>query len=95
MKTSNLNTHIEAFINNILNSQNDNTMPSLNQVQEFVRAARTLPMYADESWQPEAEDFSHLADQLLLAVKDNQFEDAVQIMDSIREAWTFINENNP
>lgn len=93
MKTATLNTRIEAFIQDILNSQNDNQMPSLNEVQEFVRAARALPMKADESWLAEAEDFSHLADQLLLAVKNSQFEEAVQLMDSIKEAWTFIAEN--
>lgn len=93
MKTATLNTRIEALIQDILNSQNDNQMPSLNQVQDFVRAARTLPMHADETQMAEAEDFSHLADQLLLAVKNSQFEEAVQLMDSIREAWTLIAEN--
>ena len=93
MKTATLNTRIDAFIQDILNLQNDNQMPSLDEVQEFVRAARALPMQADESWLAEAEDFSHLADQLLLAVKNSQLEEAVQLMDSIREAWTFIAEN--
>ncbi len=93
MKTDTLTARIESLIQDILSSQNNNQMPSLNLVQDFVRAARTLPMQAEESRLAEAEDFSHLADQLLLAVKNNQFEEAVQLMESIREAWTFIAEN--
>ncbi|WP_291319660.1 GAK system XXXCH domain-containing protein [Desulfonatronospira sp.] len=93
MKTITLNTRIDSLIQDILQYQNENQMPSFEEVQEFVRAARTLPMHADESWLAEAEDFSHLADQLLLAVKNSQFEEAVQLMDSIREAWTFIAGN--
>ncbi len=93
MKTATLKTRIETLIQDILDSQNNNQMPSLNLVQDFVRAARTLPMQADETRLAEAEDFSHLADQLLLAVKNSQFEEAVQLMDSIREAWTLLAEN--
>ena len=93
MKTADLNTRIESMVQDILNQQNNNQMPGLSQVQDFVRIARQLPMYADELWLAEAEDFSHLADQLLLAVKNNQFEETVQLMDSIKEAWTLISES--
>lgn len=87
------NNQLEELLNEIINCQENNQMPDKSKVQNFSRLARSLPMYAEESWLAEAEDFAHLADQLLLAVKNDQFEEAVQIMDSIKEAKAFFPEH--
>ncbi len=94
MKLANYNALINEILAQILAAQNNNQLPSLEQVQHFTRLARNMPMHADEFWLAEAEDFAHLADQLLLAVKDKRFEEAVQLVDSIKEAWSFFPENN-
>lgn len=95
MMTEPLNTQIRDMLDSIRQAQNDNQLPDIQEVQQFARIARTMPMHAEDNWLAEAEDFAHLADQLLQAVKNGDHQDAVLLMDSIKEAWIFISEIAP
>ncbi|KHK03028.1 GAK system XXXCH domain-containing protein [Desulfovibrio sp. TomC] len=67
----------------------DAALPDEALVNRLARLARKLHQMADEAWMDEAEDFSHLAGQLLNAVKKNDVEGCVMIMESLRDAQTF------
>ena len=46
-------------------------------------------MQAEEPWVGEAEDFAHLANQLLQTVKKGKREDAIRLVDSLQDALDF------
>ncbi len=90
MKAANSYVSLEEMLADIYSAQVNNQMPDMKLVQNFNHLAGRLPLHADDSWAAEAEDFAHLAVQLLQEVKKNKFEDAVQLTDSLRVAWSFF-----
>ena len=58
-------------------------------MNRLARLAQRLHQQADEDWMDEAEDFSHLAGQLLGACKKGDVEGAVMLVESLDEAQTF------
>ena len=67
----------------------DANLPDEATVNRFVRLARSLHQLADEAWVDEAEDFSHLAGQLLNAVKKGDVEGSVMLVESLGDAQSF------
>lgn len=87
-----LKKDLEKVYGDITSNVENNTMPELETMQEFTRLSRMMPMVADDEWAGEAEDFSHLATQLLQAAKKNDFKTVVQLMDSLNDAQQFCHK---
>ena len=64
-------------------------LPLLDHATEFARLARLMRPSVDEPWADEWEDFQHLANQLLHAVKKNEIHDAVMIVESLSDAQSY------
>ena len=64
-------------------------MPLDSDLQRFVRLSRQLLGVAEDEWLGECEDFVHLSEQLLLAVKNNQIQDTVLILESLDDAVSY------
>jgi len=64
-------------------------LPTLEAVNQFSRLSQRMHQMANEAWMGEAEDFSHLASQLLSACKKNDVETAVMIVESLEDAKAF------
>ena len=73
----------------ILESIQDGQIPEEALVVQFARLATQLHLQADEAWAGEAEDFAHLANQLLLVVKKRKREDAIRLVDSLQDAQDY------
>jgi len=58
-------------------------------ITQFARLSTQLHVQADEDWAGEAEDFAHLANQLLIAVKKGKSEDAIRLVDSLQDAQDY------
>lgn len=78
----------EAFTN-ILDATQDGRIPDEKLVNQFSRLSTQLHMQAEEEWAGEAEDFAHLANQLLQTVKKGQREDAIRLVDSLQDAQDY------
>jgi len=64
-------------------------LPSLETVNLFARLSQRFLQMAEGGWIGEAEDFSHLASQLLSACKKGDVEGSVMIVESLEEAKVY------
>ena len=87
-----LKLELEKVYSDITQQINANNMPEMPAMQEFTRLARMMPMLADDEWIGEAEDFAHLATQILQAAKKNDFKTVVQLADSLDDAQRFCHK---
>ncbi len=87
-----LKTELEKVYSDITGSIEINALPELETLQEFTRLARMMPMLADEDWIGEAEDYAHLANQILMAARQNDFKTVVQLADSLDDAQRLLPE---
>ncbi len=85
-----LKTHLEKVYAEIAKSIDVNTLPELETLQEFTRMARMMPMFADDEWIGEAEDFAHLAMQIFQAAKNNDFKTVVRLAHSLDDAQRLL-----
>ncbi|WP_045210913.1 GAK system XXXCH domain-containing protein [Desulfonatronovibrio magnus] len=92
MDFKNVKKELEKVYEDISHQIDNNKMPELKPLQEFTRLARLMPMLADDEWIGEAEDFSHLATQLLQAARHEDFGTVVQLMDSLNDAMQFCHK---
>ena len=80
---------LEAVFAKIQSQVEDATLPDEESVNRLARLARKVQQLADEDWMDEAEDFSHLAGQLLNAVKKGDVEGCVMLVESLDDAQSF------
>ena len=80
---------LEAVFAKIQSQVEDATLPDEESVNRLARLARKMHQLADEDWMDEAEDFSHLACQLLNAVKKGDVEGCVMLVESLDDAQSF------
>ena len=73
----------------ILDAAQDGQIPDEKLVNQFARLSTQLHVQADDSWAGEAEDFAHLANQLLQTVKKGKVEDAIRLIDSLQDAQDY------
>uniref|UniRef100_A0A7C4EJE0 GAK system XXXCH domain-containing protein n=1 Tax=Fundidesulfovibrio putealis TaxID=270496 RepID=A0A7C4EJE0_9BACT len=84
-----LKSSMESTFQKILDSAHDGQIPDEALVNQFVRLSTQLHMQADEDWVGEAEDFAHLANQLLQSVKKGKREDSIRLVDSLQDAQDY------
>lgn len=84
---------LEAVFSKIQSQVEEATLPDEETVNRFVRLARKMHQLADEDWMDEAEDFSHLAGQLLNAVKKGDVEGCVMLVESLDDARSFCHRS--
>ena len=84
-----LKASLDEVFQTILETIQDGRVPEEAVIVQFVRLATQLHMQAGEDWAGEAEDFAHLANQLLLAVKKGKREDAIRLVDSLQDAQDY------
>lgn len=80
---------LETVFTHIQNQVAEANLPDEEMANRLVRLARKMHQLADEDWMDEAEDFSHLAGQLLNAVKKGDVEVCVMLVESLADAQSF------
>lgn len=80
---------LEEAFTRIVNQVDEANLPDEATANRFSRLASRLHQIADEAWMDEAEDFSHLAGQLLNAVKKGDVESCVMLVESLQDAQSF------
>jgi XXXCH domain-containing protein len=84
---------LEAAFAQIQSQVVDASLPDEATVNQFARLARKLHQIADDAWMDEAEDFSHLAGQLLNAVKKHDVEGCVMLVEALEDAQSFCHRS--
>jgi len=80
---------LEAVFAKIQGQVEEVALPDEESVHRLVRLARKMHQLAEDTWADEAEDFSHLAGQLLNAVKKGDLEGCVMLVESLDDAQSF------
>ncbi|GAB6037833.1 hypothetical protein JCM15519_23920 [Fundidesulfovibrio butyratiphilus] len=84
-----LKKNLEDSFQKILDLTHDGQMPDEKLASHFSRLCTQLHMQAKESWVGEAEDFAHLANQLLQTVKKKKLEDSIRLVNSLQDAQDY------
>lgn len=89
MEFAALKAGLEAAFSQIHTRATHGELPEIDTVGSFVRLCRQLHTQAPDQWADEAEDFAHMAEKLLQAVKNNAVEESVLCVESLSEAQTY------
>lgn len=68
-------------------------IPDLESAKHFQRLCQRLHNSAPGEWIDEAEDFAHLANELFLAIRHNREQDAILIIDSLGDAYSYLSSH--
>ena len=80
---------LDTIFAKIKNNTSEGILPDLEDVNVFARLSQRMHQLADEDVMQEAEDFSHLAGQLLASVKKGDVEDSVMLVESLEDALSY------
>ncbi|MBF0480534.1 MAG: GAK system XXXCH domain-containing protein [Desulfovibrionaceae bacterium] len=84
---------LEKVFQSIKATTDEGSLPSLEDATQFAKLAQMLLLQAKEQWAGEAEDFAHLAAQLLSTVKKGHAEDAVLLVESLDDAKDYCHRS--
>lgn len=87
MKT--LKNDLDTVFEAILEKTKIGELPSERETEHFERLSRKFLSLAEDIWIDECEDFVHLTNQLLKAVKKGQAHDAIQLVEALNDARTY------
>nr|WP_246288076.1 GAK system XXXCH domain-containing protein [Desulfolutivibrio sulfoxidireducens] len=73
----------------ITSRTDEGLLPDEDAVNSLARLSQRMHQIADDAWIGEAEDFSHLANQLLNAVKKGDLESSVMLVESLQDAQAY------
>ncbi len=68
-------------------------LPSIEEVKNFSKLASRMVNYAEEKWQFEAEDFAHLANQLISAVKTQDLQEVYTLINTLEDSKNYCHRS--
>jgi XXXCH domain-containing protein len=89
MDLSSLKKELQETFDAILEKSSQGELPDIDQVNNFIRLSRHMVGMADDDWAVEADDFAHLAEELLLLVRQKDVQGSTMLADSLQEAQTY------
>lgn len=89
MDFATLKKEMESVFGQITAQTDDGLLPDEGAVNTFARLCQRMHHIALDEWIGEAEDFSHLATQLLNAVKKRDTENSIMLVESLQDAQAY------
>jgi XXXCH domain-containing protein len=89
MQFKQLKQELETLFAKIKEASRDGDYPDLEDVKQFVRLCSQMQAQAPEEWAFEADDFTHLANELLQEVKQKQVQDIFPLIQSLDDAQNY------
>lgn len=89
MEFSSLKQNMSEAFARIQGKTQSGEFPDLADAELLVRLTRLMEVQAPDEWVDEAADLTHMATQLLQAVKAGQLEESVMIAESIDDAQQY------
>jgi XXXCH domain-containing protein len=78
-----------AVFDQITARTDEGLLPDETAVSTFARLCGRMHQVAQDAWIGEAEDFSHLSNQLLNAVKKRDIENSIMLVESLQDAQAY------
>ncbi len=89
MLFSKLKQELAQVFERISQAATEGRTPKMEDVQYFVKLCSKMQNQAPEVWAFEADDFEHLAKELLQCIKQHKTQDAIFLVHSLQEAQTY------
>ncbi len=89
MDFASLKQQLDQYFTKIKNASMEGDQPELADVKQFVRLCSQMQNFAVEDWAFEADDFTHLANELLQTVKNENIQDMFHLIHSLEDARNF------
>ena len=89
MNFASLKQELDQLFTKIKSAAGEGDQPELSDVKQFVRLCSQMQNYADEEWAFEADDFMHLANELLQTVKNENIQDMFPLIDSLEDSMNY------
>lgn len=89
MRFRKIKTDLEQVFTKIKSTSAEGDLPEEVDVKQLVRLCSQMQTYAPEEWALEADDFLHLAQELLQSVRQNDVQETIPLIDSLEEAMTY------
>jgi XXXCH domain-containing protein len=89
MQFKQMKQEMEEYFHQIKSAADQGEHPEMAVVQQFVRLTSLFQSQAAEEWAEEADDFMHLATQLLQCVKKDQIQDIPPLIDSLEDSMNY------
>ncbi len=84
---------LEELFTKIKDISEEGNIPEMALIKEFTKMATRLQNYAPEEWSYEAEDFAHLAKQLISAAKGEDFQEIYRLISSLDDAKNYCHKS--
>jgi XXXCH domain-containing protein len=88
-----LKYNLDLLFQKIQKSADEGEYPNLEDAKKFVRLCGQMQTAAPEEWAYEADDFSHLANQLLQSIKNQEIKDVVPLVDSLFDSMNYCHRS--
>jgi XXXCH domain-containing protein len=89
MRLRQIKQDLDTVFTKIKNTSAEGDLPEVEDVKQFVRLCSHMQTYAHEDWAFEADDFLHLAQELLQSVRQKEIQETIPLIDSLEEAKTY------
>lgn len=84
-----LKKELQETFDAILEKTSQGELPDIEQVNVFIRLSRHMVGMAHDDWAIEADDFAHLAEELLMLVRQKDIQASTMLAESLQEAQTY------
>ncbi|GAB6886601.1 hypothetical protein JCM13304A_00990 [Desulfothermus okinawensis JCM 13304] len=88
-----LKMEMEELFNKLMEQVEEGTIPTMEDVKKFTKLAARLQNFAPDEWSYEAEDFAHLANQLIGAVKTNDLQEIYRLISALDDAKNYCHRS--
>ena len=86
MRFRQIKNDLDTVFTRIKNTSAEGDPPVEEDVKLFVRLCSHMQTLAEEEWAFEADDFLHLAQELLQTVRKGEIQKTIPLIDSLEEA---------
>ena len=89
MSLKKLKNELQSAFDTLKQKVEEGEIPTIDEVKIFSRLASRMINFAEEEWQYEAEDFAHLANQLVAAVKTQDVQEFFSLINALEDAKNY------
>ncbi len=89
MNFTRLKQELDTVFERIKSVSENGELPPVDDVKHFVRLCDQFQSRADEDWAFEADDFTHLAKELLQALRQGRNQEFFPLIDSLEVAKNY------
>ncbi|GAB6161858.1 hypothetical protein JCM12298_10170 [Desulfothermus naphthae] len=88
-----LKREMERYFTKLMDNVEEGQIPTKEDVKEFTKLALRMQNFAQEDWSYEAEDFAHLANQLIGAVKSEDLQEIYRLISALEDAKNYCHRS--